>query len=76
MNTGYWAQSSMPKTNSSPRSTSANPIFLSLVAKTRSARAPESQPAQAAGLVTTSGGRSSSTTMSAATKRPPGRSTR
>lgn len=56
VNTGYWAHSSMPYGSSSPRWTSANPIFLSLLAKTRSARAPDSHPAQAAGLVNTSGG--------------------
>jgi hypothetical protein len=76
VNSGYWAQSSTPTGNSSPCRMSTNPIVLSLWAKTRSASAPESHPAQAAGLVKTSGGRSSSTTMSAATNRPAGRRTR
>jgi hypothetical protein len=38
---------------SSHRLTDENPIFLSLLTKTRSARAPESHPAQAAGFVKT-----------------------
>ena len=76
VNNGYCAQSSIPYGISVPRRMSTNPAACSLFAKTRSARAPEIQPAQAAGLVRISGGRSSSTTMSAATKRPPGRSTR
>ena len=72
VNNGYCSHSSTPNGSTSPRSISTKPAFCSLLTKTRSARAPESQPAHAAGLVITSAGRSSSTTMSATTIRPPG----
>src|SRR5918911_2741079 len=57
-------------------STPVNPAFSSFSTKSRSASAPDTQPAQAAGWVRTSGGSWSSTIVrSEAQKLPPGRST-
>lgn len=74
---GYLSQSAMPQGRRFTTCTSSKPSFSSLWTKSRSAKAPDTQPAQADGCVMTSGGSEfSSITRSDTQNLPPGFKTR
>lgn len=77
LNSGYLSQSAMPQGRRSTTSTASKPSLASLWTKSRSAKAPDTQPAQADGCVMTSGGSEfSSMTRSETQNLPPGFRTR